>query len=50
MITNTGGDIAVWGDIEIYRWRADTTRDSWGSFIYIKDRKSEMWSTTYRPT
>ena len=51
MITNTGGGYSRWGDIEIYRWRADTTRDSWGSFCYIKDMKSgEVWSAAYQPT
>ena len=51
MITNTGGGYSHWGDIEIYRWRADTTRDSWGSFCYIKDMKSgEVWSAAYQPT
>lgn len=51
MITNTGGGYSRWGDIEIYRWRADTTRDSWGSFCYIKDMKSgEAWSAAYQPT
>lgn len=51
MITNTGGGYSRWNDIDIYRWRADTTRDSWGSFCYIKDMKSkEVWSTTYQPT
>ena len=51
MITNTGGGYSRWGDIEIYRWRADTTRDSWGSFCYIKDMKSgEIWSAAYQPT
>lgn len=51
MITNTGGGYSHWGDIEIYRWRADTTQDSWGSFCYIKDMKSgEVWSAAYQPT
>jgi cellobiose phosphorylase len=51
MITNTGGGYSRWGDIEIYRWRADTTRDSWGNFCYIKDMKSgEVWSAAYQPT
>jgi cyclic beta-1,2-glucan synthetase len=51
MITNTGGGYSRWGDIEIYRWRADTTGDSWGSFCYIKDRKSgDVWSAAYQPT
>lgn len=51
MITNTGGGYSRFGDIEIYRWRADTTRDYWGNFYYIKDLKSgEIWSATYQPT
>lgn len=51
MITNTGGGYSRWRDIDVYRWRADTTRDLWGSFCYIKDMKSgEAWSTTYQPT
>lgn len=50
-ITSTGGGYSRWGDIEIYRWRADTTRDSWGSFCYIKDMKSgAVWSAAYQPT
>lgn len=51
MISNTGGGYSRWHDIDIYRWRADTTRDSWGSFCYIKDMKlGEVWSTAYQPT
>ncbi len=51
MITNTGGGYSRCGDVEIYRWRADTTRDAWGSFCYIKDLKSrEVWSAAYQPT
>lgn len=51
MISSTGGGYAHWRDMDIYRWRADTTKDSWGSFCYIKDMKSsEIWSTTYQPT
>lgn len=51
MITNAGGGYSHWAEIEIYRWRADTTRDSWGSFCYIKDMKSgDVWSGAYQPT
>lgn len=51
MVSNTGGGYSRWQDVEIYRWRADTTRDSWGSFYYIKDMNSgEIWSATYQPT
>lgn len=50
MITNSGGGYSSWGDIDITRWRSDTTQDGWGSFIYIKDVRSRYtWSTTYHP-
>ena len=51
MITNTGGGYSRWRDIDISRWRADTTQDAWGSYCYIKDlRSSDVWSATYQPT
>ncbi len=51
MITNAGGGYSRWRDIDITRWRADATKDSWGSFYYIKDQESgEFWSSAYHPT
>lgn len=51
MITNSGGGYSRWRNIDIYRWRSDTTEDSWGSFCYIKDIQSkQLWSNTYQPT
>ncbi len=51
MITNSGGGYGRWDDIDLYRWRSDTTCDSWGSFCYIKDlRSSDVWSATFQPT
>ncbi|MBS0636940.1 MAG: hypothetical protein JSS12_05475, partial [Verrucomicrobia bacterium] len=51
MITNSGGGYGRWGDIDVYRWRADTTCDSWGSFCYIKNcTKHSIWSAGYQPT
>lgn len=50
MITNAGGGYSQWGDFEITRWRADMTRDPWGSFCYIRDLHSGVvWSNTYLP-
>jgi cyclic beta-1,2-glucan synthetase len=32
------------------RWRADTTRDDWGTWIYVQDLESQkLWSTTLQP-
>jgi len=36
MITNAGGGYSRWRDFDITRWRADTTRDACGSFIYVR--------------
>ncbi|HEU0005027.1 MAG TPA: glucoamylase family protein, partial [Terriglobia bacterium] len=40
MITNAGGGYSRWRDFDITRWRADTTRDAYGSFIYVRDLSS----------
>lgn len=51
MMTNSGGGYSRWKDYDITRWFADTTRDNWGSYIYIKDLDSHaVWSTGYHPT
>nr|WP_245537448.1 glucoamylase family protein [Thiocystis violascens] len=51
MVTNAGGGSSRWKDLAVTRWREDTTRDSWGSFCYLRDLASgEFWSTTYQPT
>ncbi len=50
MVTNAGGGYSQWRDFELTRWRADTTRDSWGSFCYLRDADSgRIWSSTYQP-
>ncbi|HTB12900.1 MAG TPA: glucoamylase family protein [Bryobacteraceae bacterium] len=50
MITSAGGGYSRSGDFDVSRWRSDTARDSWGSFIYIRDlRSAAIWSATYQP-
>ncbi|MGH8726644.1 MAG: GH36-type glycosyl hydrolase domain-containing protein [Burkholderiales bacterium] len=50
MVTDSGGGYSRLRDIDITRWRADSTRDCWGSFIYFKDTKSgHAWSATRQP-
>ncbi|HEY3333031.1 MAG TPA: glucoamylase family protein [Capsulimonadaceae bacterium] len=50
MVTNAGGGYSRWKDIEITRWRADATRDSYGTYCYIKDVETgTFWSTTHQP-
>ncbi len=51
MVTNAGGGYSRWDDRDLTRWRADTTRDHWGTFCYIHDIESNhTWSNTYHPT
>jgi cyclic beta-1,2-glucan synthetase len=50
MITNSGAGYSRWGKFELTRWRADTTRDPWGMFFYLRDEASgQTWSATHQP-
>ncbi len=50
MVTNSGGGYLRWNDFDITRWRSDPTLDPWGTFIYIRDvRTDEVWATTQKP-
>jgi cyclic beta-1,2-glucan synthetase len=51
MLTSAGGGFSRWRDLDITRWRADTTLDSHGSFCYVKELDGgAVWSTAYQPT
>ena len=50
VLTNSGGGYSQWDGHEITRWRSDRTRDSWGTFCYIREAESDRtWSNTYQP-
>jgi cyclic beta-1,2-glucan synthetase len=50
MITNAGGGFSQWREFALTRWQADTTLDSWGTWIYVQDRESgALWSATCQP-
>jgi cyclic beta-1,2-glucan synthetase len=50
MITNAGGGYSQWREFALTRWNADTTLDSWGTWIYLQDRESGvLWSATRQP-
>ncbi|TAK33170.1 MAG: DUF3131 domain-containing protein [Chloroflexota bacterium] len=50
MVTSAGGGFSRWRDVDVTRWRADTTLDSYGMFAYIKDlERGTFWSATYQP-
>jgi cyclic beta-1,2-glucan synthetase len=51
MVTNAGGGYSRWKDLAVTRWREDGTRDSWGSFCFIRDvEKGDYWSTSHQPS
>jgi cyclic beta-1,2-glucan synthetase len=50
LITNAGSGFDRWQDIDLTRWRADTTCDDWGLWIYIQDLDNgELWSVGAQP-
>jgi len=50
MITNAGGGYSQWKSKAITRWRADTTLDDSGMWIYLHDQKTGVtWSPTFQP-
>ena len=50
MVTNSGGGYLRWLDLDVTRWRADTTCDVPGAVCYIRDLESgTIWSNTHQP-
>ena len=50
MLTAVGAGYSRWRDIAVTRWREDTTRDDWGSFIFLRDVQSGIiWSAGAQP-
>jgi cyclic beta-1,2-glucan glucanotransferase len=50
MITAAGAGFSRWGGLAVTRWREDTTRDCWGTFIYLRDAETgDIWSAGFQP-
>jgi cyclic beta-1,2-glucan synthetase len=50
MVTAAGSGYNRWRDLAVTRWREDATRDSWGTYLFIRDAQSgETWSAGYQP-
>ena len=50
LISNAGGGYSRWHDLALTRWRADTTLDNWGCWLYVQDReRGALWSATRQP-
>ena len=51
LLTNAGGGYSSNGDLRYTRWRADTTLDDWGCWLYLQDLASgAFWSASRQPT
>ena len=51
MLTAAGSGYSRWRDIAITRWREDLTRDSWGTYIFLRDQQTgSVWSAGYQPS
>ncbi|PYT06806.1 MAG: phosphorylase, partial [Acidobacteria bacterium] len=49
MLTAAGSGYSRWRDIAVTRWREDVTRDSWGSYVFLRDpQNGELWSAGYQ--
>lgn len=50
MVTSDGDGFSSYGNMMLYRWRADPYAGT-GNYIYIKDNTDgRIWSTSYHPT
>lgn len=50
LITNAGAGYSRWGNTLLTRWRADTTCDDWGGWLYLQDlTNGALWSATRQP-
>ncbi|MGE5073673.1 MAG: GH36-type glycosyl hydrolase domain-containing protein, partial [Anaerolineae bacterium] len=57
LITSAGAGYSRWqaeegtAAIDLTRWRADSTREDWGSWVYLQDLDTgDLWSAAYQPT
>ncbi len=51
MVTAAGSGFSRWRNLAVTRWREDTTRDSWGTFIFLRDVKTgDVWSAGFHPS
>ncbi len=51
MMTAAGSGYSRWRDLAVTRWREDVTCDSWGTYVFLRDvRSDEVWSAGYQPS
>ena len=51
MLTTAGSGYSRWRDVAMTRWREDGTRDSWGSYLFLRDTHTgAVWSAGHQPS
>jgi cyclic beta-1,2-glucan synthetase len=51
MITAAGSGYSRWQDLSVTRWREDATCDDWGSYVFLRDvRTDNVWSAGFQPS
>ncbi len=51
MMTAAGAGYSRWQGQAVTRWREDSTRDCWGTFVYLRDPEiGSCWSGGFQPT
>ena len=51
MVTAAGAGYSRWRDMAVTRWREDVTRDSWGTFLFLRDMHTgAVWSAGHQPS
>ncbi|HSJ28397.1 MAG TPA: glucoamylase family protein [Acidimicrobiia bacterium] len=50
VVTAAGSGYSRWEGLAINRWREDTTRDHFGSYVFIRDESGRTWSAGHQPT
>jgi cyclic beta-1,2-glucan synthetase len=50
MLTTAGSGYSRCGSLAVTRWREDTTRDCWGTYLFLRDVQSgAVWSAGFQP-
>ncbi|HYV62327.1 MAG TPA: glucoamylase family protein [Bryobacteraceae bacterium] len=50
MVSNSGAGYSRWNEFDLTRWRSDPTLDEWGSYLYLRDiRTNTAWAATPQP-
>ena len=51
VVTAAGSGFSRWGNLAVTRWREDTTRDCWGTFVFLRDAETgDVWSAGFQPS